>query len=406
MDSTTQDDFFWLFSEAALGLLEKTQSAFLHRENSVRIAKSLRKQTSVTRSALVMDQAQLRIRARAKFCLADTMFFTRRGLEQSTSDEIAKYKAKKFSGLSSIADICCGIGGDLMSLVGRDSVSSTVGVDADSITSRFAKYNGQLVAQPPGQSIEILPIQFEDLDLADFDAVHCDPDRRMAERTVVGSRFSPPLDEVFARVGLKKNLAVKVAPATPLSNRLPSSIEREWIGDRRECKQQVIWHGSHVANPGFRTATCVDGDKVHQMTVPEEELQSTVAVANQLCNYLYEPHPSVLAAGLTDVLGQACGLSRMAIDVAYLTASQATEHPLLSRFEIVEAFPLDLKTTIEYLKKRNVGTVEVKKRGVGKLLFDQFERMKLSGPNRATVFLTRIGTQRIVAIGRREPTDF
>ncbi len=406
MDSTTQADFLWLMSTAAEPLLAQTQTAFCERVNPVRIAKTLRKRTSAARAAMIMEQSQLRIRARAKFFLADQMFLTRRGLEQATGEGLARYKARRFGGLSNVVDVCCGIGGDLIPLIGRTSALTTIGLDSHALTAMFARHNAGLISTLPNQSVRVLQVEFEKYDFSDCDGVHCDPDRRVTERTVVGARFSPPLEEVFRRIGNRKNLAVKVAPATPISADLPVEIQREWIGDRRECKQQIIWHGPQFSSPGFRTATYIEADSVHQLSVSEEDLGFTIEITNKIQRYLFEPHPTVLAAGLTNALALQSNATRMAVDVDYLTSSQPIEHPLLTRFEVVEVFSMDLRRTVEFLKKRDIGLVEIKKRGVGKVLFDQFERMKISGPHRATVFLTRIGSQRIVAIARRRADDF
>lgn len=119
MDPSTRKDFLWLMSVEAAEILQQTQEAFAERVNAVRIAKSLRSRTTPARAAMVMEQAQLRIRGRQKFGLADQMFFTRRGLEQSTGQDIASYKATRFDGIESVADLCCGIGGDLQALVRR-----------------------------------------------------------------------------------------------------------------------------------------------------------------------------------------------------------------------------------------------------------------------------------------------
>ncbi len=406
MDSTTQADFLWLMSTAAEPLLEQTQAAFCERMNPVRIAKTLRKRTSAARAAMIMEQSQLRIRARVKFTLADQMFLTRRGLEQATGENLARYKAARFAGLSTVVDVCCGIGGDLIPLIGRSAAQSTIGIDSHPLTTLFARHNAGLIDVLPNQSVQVSQIEFEKFDFSDCDGIHCDPDRRVTERTVVGARFSPPLGEVFRRIGARKNLAVKVAPATPISADVPVEVQREWIGDRRECKQQIIWHGSHFSSPGFRTATYIEADSVHQLSISEEDLGITIEISNRIQRYLYEPHPSVLAAGLTNALAVQSNTMRMAVDVDYLTSTQPIEHPLLTRFEVVELFSMDLRRTVEFLKKREIGSVEIKKRGVGKVLVDQFERMKISGPHRATVFLTRIGSQRIVAIARRRADDF
>ena len=136
MNSSTREDFLWLMSDEAAPILKKAQDAFSDRVNAVRIAKSLRKITTPTRAALTMEQAQLRIRARAKFIRASEMFFTRRGLEQATGRRIAKYKAGRFRKLKNVADVCCGIGGDLIKLANRSSDSSfqTTGVDSNEMT--------------------------------------------------------------------------------------------------------------------------------------------------------------------------------------------------------------------------------------------------------------------------------
>ncbi len=141
MDQATRDDYFWLVSADAENLLEHCQTSFLEKTNALRIAKALRKQTSVTRSALILELAQIRIRARKKFANADQMFFTRRGYEQSSSQLIAAYKAKNFVHFDRVVDICCGIGGDLMALAMRNSDGETVGVDRDPLMCLFAQQN-------------------------------------------------------------------------------------------------------------------------------------------------------------------------------------------------------------------------------------------------------------------------
>ena len=143
MDASTREDYSWLLSEAALPSLRQATDSFRTNESMVRLAKSLRKEVSTTRAAIVMEQAQLRLRAESKFPNAAAMFFTKRGLEQATGRGIAIYKAAKFAGCERVADICCGIGGDLIALHHRNqsASSSTTGVDADEVTAMLAGHN-------------------------------------------------------------------------------------------------------------------------------------------------------------------------------------------------------------------------------------------------------------------------
>jgi hypothetical protein len=412
MNPSTREDLIWLLSEEAAPVLETVQTAFLDRTNAVRIAKSLRKKFSPTRSALVMEQAQLRIRASRKFEKADEMFFTKRGLEQASSWRLGDYKASRFSELWNVADICCGIGGDLTSLAlrettsdsGPSSVPLTVGVDNDSLICIFARRN-LLVNRVSEEVATVEEADFNDFSIDGFDGVHIDPDRRAKGRTVLGNNFSPKIEEIFEKIPDTVSLAIKVAPATPGDRYGSDQIEREWIGDHRECKQQILWRGPLTKNPGKRTATYVGKRGVSSISIEESEVKATVPYFDDFKAYLFEPHPSVLAAKLTDAIGRKYGLRRFTSNIVYLTGDQPISDPLLTQFEILDVVRLDLRSTVKVLSILGVGEVEVKKRGVDQVVADQFARMKLEGPNKATVILTRLGKHRVAVVAKRKNND-
>jgi hypothetical protein len=410
MNPETRDDFLWLISEEAAPILEKVQAAFEERINAVRIANSLRKNTTATRSALVMEQAQLRIRARRKFTRAGQMFFTRRGLEQASGRRLAAYKARRFEELSYVGDICCGIGGDLIALAKRGLKSAktstgdsrTVGVDVDELTCLIARRNLE-VNSVDLERVDVQQVDFADFDLAGFDGLHIDPDRRTTDRTVHGNRFSPNLQDVFSRVSSHCSVAIKVAPATPWASYFPVDTQREWIGDHRECKQQVLWLGPKTDKPGHRTATYVGkGGLISQISAAEIEMDQTVEVFDSIHQYVFEPHPAVLAAKMTDTIARQYGLRRFTSSIVYLTGHDCVDDPLLAQFEVLDVLPLDIRKTSKILKILEVGEIEVKRRGVEDIAASQFGRLKLEGPNRATVILTRLGRNRVVIIAKRK----
>ena len=408
MNLETRDDFLWLMSEEAAPVLKQVQGAFAERVNVVRIAKSLRKLTTPTRGALVMEQAQLRKKAGQKFTRASRMFFTRRGLEQASGQRLAEYKASRFHSLKIVADVCCGIGGDLLSLARRDhsddsktEVVRTIGVEIDELTSLFARKN--LEAYSLGQDLaDVRQIDFAEFDLSNLDGIHVDPDRRVQERTVHGSRFLPSLPDVLQRLPSSCTAAIKVAPATPHAGYFPPNVQREWLGDDRECKQQILWVGPETDKPGHRTATHIGKQgEVSQISVLESESRPEVIVGKQILRYLYEPHAIVLAAQLNNVIGDRYGLQRFSADVVYLTGDEVVEDPLLTQFEVLAVLPLNLRKTQVFLNRLEVGEIEVKKRGIDDVTASQFKRLKLDGKQRATVLLTRLGRSRIAVIAKR-----
>ncbi|HEY2148454.1 MAG TPA: hypothetical protein VGH32_10985, partial [Pirellulales bacterium] len=132
-------------SEAARPWLEL---AMAHAGPTLQLATRLRKDLPAERARLVVQQAELRRRAAEKFARADRMFFTPLGLEQSTDQWIAAYKAGRLAESSRSdggwADLCCGIGGDLLAMAARGPVA---GVERDPATAVFAEANRAVCAE-------------------------------------------------------------------------------------------------------------------------------------------------------------------------------------------------------------------------------------------------------------------
>ena len=402
--SNSIEEYRWLVSSPASGFLAETLEQIENKVNVVRIAKQLRKDMTPSRSAMVLELAQQRIRGRKKFALADQMFFTKRGLQQASSQPIAEYKAQRFAKCNRVADVCCSIGGDLLSLA---KVAKTTGVDNDPVTTLFAQRNLEVHNLLNASTAEC---NFEDFDLADFDAVHIDPDRRAkgstAGRTTHGDFFSPSLPSIFQRLNESKFeskfAAIKVAPATLASVCLPDQYEIEWIGDRRECKQQLIWTGVAVENPGTMTATRVDGGQVHHFITNAKLLNEPAPVASEVALYLFEPHSSILAGQMTDAFANSCELKRLASDIVYLTSDSPVQHSMMRRFCVEAVLPIDARKVHEYFRERQVGLLEIKNRGVPKFVVEKFERLKLSGDEKRVLFLTRHRRTQVAIVATRE----
>src|SRR5207237_4747837 len=128
------EDYQWLLSEVAKPWLALGASGAA----LTKLALELRKELTAERAHLVLEQIELRERAREKFSLAERMFFTRKGLEQATDERLAAYKASRFPSGMRVADLCCGLGGDLLALAGRGPAQ---GVDCDSVTALLASAN-------------------------------------------------------------------------------------------------------------------------------------------------------------------------------------------------------------------------------------------------------------------------
>ena len=110
------DDPTVLLSPPGQELLARLAAAGDGAAGDLALAVRLRRDYPANLVAAATAQHELRLAARAKFSRAMEMLFTRGGYEQSSSELIARHRAARFGGTSRIADLCCGIGGDLIAL--------------------------------------------------------------------------------------------------------------------------------------------------------------------------------------------------------------------------------------------------------------------------------------------------
>ena len=90
----------------------------------------------IARGAL--ETAILRLEGQTKFPFADRLYFTREALEQSTSWEIAHYRAQRYQPFQRVLDLGCSIGGDSMALA---RITDTIGIDRNSLRLAMAHAN-------------------------------------------------------------------------------------------------------------------------------------------------------------------------------------------------------------------------------------------------------------------------
>jgi predicted RNA methylase len=394
-------DYRWLIRDDAAHWLE--QAANDSRALVARVA-GLRKSLSAVQARLVLEQVELRRRAVVKFPHAGQMFFTRKGLEQSTDFWVAAYKAARFPRAEPAADLCCGIGGDLAALALR---GPAVGVDRDPVMALLAKANLQaLGGGGASASGRVCSAEVRDFSLAEFSAWHIDPDRRPAGRRTTRVELHDPDSAVITRLLTGcSDAAIKLAPAAEFPGIWGGEAEAEWIGRDRQCRQLVVWLGRLARHPGRRCATILThqtgGADVFARTVVGGDAP-TVALVSVLGRYVLEPDPAVLAAGLAGTLAAEHRLDALMPDGGYLTGDHAViDDPALACFEVLESLPFDLKRLKQLLAARDVGPLEIKKRGVAEDPQAIRKRLVLRGTQPAVLLIAPLGSSVTAMVCRR-----
>ena len=401
----TLDDCRWLVSDAATPWLARVREELAdYHGPTAGLLSRLRKDLSPERAHLVVEQVELRRRAREKFALADRMFFTRKGLEQATDEQVAMVKAARFP-TGAVADLCCGVGGDTLALARRTPTqiasAELKAVELDPSVAVLAVANLWVHGC---ENMSVVTADAAAFSVADYAAWHIDPDRRAeGRRTSRVELCAPSLDALERLLTQNINAAIKLAPAAEAPPHWCEAAELSWLGSRGECRQQVAWFGTLARQAGQRSATIVDARGGERTVVGEPE--DPIPVAPRLGHYLYEPHAAVLAAKLSGAECREHSLAAVSSGIAYLTSDALIDEPACEAFEIRDVLPLDQKLLRAYFRERHIGRLEVKKRGV------EIDPEKLrkavigAGDGEATLVVGRVhGAVQAIVARRISPT--
>ncbi|MFC3519533.1 SAM-dependent methyltransferase [Streptomonospora nanhaiensis] len=339
-----------------------------------------------------LTQARLRGRAREKFgARAGRMYFTPQGLEQATRSPVAAYRARRLAAAlppgARVADLCCGIGADMIAMA--EAGLRVEGVDADPLTAAVAAAN---LAELDLAERARARVGDAAVDTRAFDAVFCDPARRNARGRVFDpAAYSPPWSAVLAAAAGAPVSCVKAAPGIP-HEAIPADAEAEWISVDGDLKETALWRGAGA--PGGRRATLLRGAGGTAATLTADPGAGPAPVAPP-GRYLYEPDNAVVRAHLVAEAAALVGGALLDPNIAYITADRLVATPFCRALEVREVLPFSLKRLRAALRDRGVGRVTIKKRGsavdVEKLRRD----LRPAGPESAVVVLTRVGDRPI-----------
>lgn len=348
----------WLLSDEAASVLADIADTPLSPATLERLRKQLGGADATQQAAAAFELAELRRRGVNKFTRAAQMFFTRKGLEQSTDEWIARYKAQRIDSClapsQSVLDACCGVGGDMVG-----GTAPRIGVDSDAILAAYAAHNAAVY----GVEATVVTTTLDATNLPECDAWHADPDRRVGgRRSTQPDLHEPSLATLAAWRRRTPAAAIKLASAAQLPADWQAECELEWISRAGECRQLVAWAGPLARDPGKRRATKILSDGTATTFVGDPDAACGLAV--KVGAWIHDFDPAILAAGLDDALAERHALSRCATRVAYFTSDAAVDDPLVASFRVVEVAPLSRKRLADWVAAHRVGTLEIKCRGV------------------------------------------
>jgi hypothetical protein len=369
-----------LLTEPGAGLLASLRHEAVTPDTALALGTRLRETYPAPLVAAALAQHQLRLAGRAKFSRAMDMFFTRAGLEQASAEVVARHRQTRFGGAGVLADLCCGIGGDLAVLAGEHQV---LAVDRDPLHLRMAALNA--AAYGVAGCVRAVRADVREADLAGVDAVFIDPARRMerstGQRRLGPGASEPPLDWCVGLAGRVPAVGIKAAPGIARDT-VPRGWELEFVAIGRDLKEAAAWSPC-LAGPATR-ATILPGG--HTLT-PEPGPPVPVAAPGP---FLLDPNPAVTRAGLVEELARQLGAWKIDEQIAFLCADTAVRTPFARTLQVIDSGPWNQKRLPARLRALDVGALDIRRRGLAGDVDQLHRRLKLTGSRRATLVMTRV----------------
>lgn len=362
----------------------------------------------IVRAALMLGEARRKAVAKFGRERAATLWADPAGVEMATSLAVAEHKRERVPVFMSgfvLTDVCCGIGGDAMSLAAENDV---VAVDSDPVRAWMAGRNAGC------RSVVADATEYEPSE----GPVHVDPARR-DERS--GSRswrledMRPGIDVVRRLVARGWGGAVKLGPGADLEalGRVFPGSPIEIISENGVLVQCVVWIDMPFIGAPARHATLLRGGPDVRAT---ERKAGTVSICgepaagaeglptaegNRAARHVYEPDDSVERAELLGTLCEQAGAAMLHPRVGLLTSDVLIQSPWLTAFEVLEEMPWNERRVKLALEALGAGIVEVKTRG-GAVDTDQAQAaLRGKGDERLVVFVLRMGNAMRGIIARR-----
>ena len=328
---------------------------------------------------LVVDalaQHELRLRARAKFGRALDMFFTRPGLEQASAEVIARHRNARYAGAALVADLCCGIGGDLVALAEGRAV---LAVDRDPLHLRMARANAAVYEVAAGVTAALADVR--EAALRGVNGVFIDPSRRAGGRRLRAGDSEPPLEWCLGLARSVARVGIKAAPGLP-RDAVPPGWELEFIAVGRDLKEAVAWSPA-LATAATR-ATVLPGG--HTLT---PGAGGTVPVRPP-GGFLLDPSPAVTRAGLVADLARLAGAWKIDEKIAFLSADTPVSTPFARTLRVIDSAPWDQRRLPARLRALDIGAADIRRRGLAGDVAALHRQHRLSGSRQATVVMTRV----------------
>lgn len=422
-----------LASDTVQGFIEE---ALTRKLDALQVSTALNKQGySNKERAAIMDYMALVPKFREKFANNETargMFLLcdKLALEQSTAQDIGRWKAGLWPCEGAVHDLCCGMGGDSFYLPAGLKVT---GVDLDE--NRLAMYRHNMLAFGKAASVKCADVR--SVEGADYFTI--DPARRAIEGENQRDlkNLTPTLEEVIEISRHYRGGMAKLPPGYPPAE-IPDGAEILYLGGHSDCRECLVLFGELAKYPDTVRAIIVGkaGETLAEWTrrrdrsleTLDDDLQEkldrndslegkdrTYRTATsrsdlplgEIGKYIAEPAPVLIRSHLFNAVALAHDPDAHLISegIAYVSSDSTLPAPGFACYEVLEHTEIATGAVRSMLKEHDIGKITLKLRGVKLDPDAETKRLKPKGKNEAILFYTRAQGEKIAILTKRVPSS-
>ena len=279
------------------------------------------------------------------------MLFDREALEMASHEAVARYHASLFPGDTIVADLTCGIGGDLIAIARRGPVH---GFDLNADRLRYAQHNlashhekAQMSNQDSTERID------------DFEYVLLDPARRVdGRRTLHIAEFLPNPLELLDQLKATKLAVIKLSPMIANSDLIELGGGTRFVSYGGECREVLVllgkdaphdWSAVHI-----ETETRAEGNSDLYLPEPGE-------IADE---YIFEVDPALIRAHGVRKFTEDHRLQPLGASLGYLTGPAMVSSPWITgHFRTQTTLKLDRKAVRAWIRNSGANLDAIKAAG-------------------------------------------
>jgi hypothetical protein len=255
-----------------------------------------------------------------KYC-----YFTTKSYEQSSSEALAVYKAKLFSG-DTLVDLTGGLGVDDFAF--SRPFKKVISVDNDLELNMLARVNFIKLGV---ENIERIDSTAEDFlkTAPAADLVYLDADRRTLSRKAVTLHdSSPPMLEILPKIfEAASKVLLKLSPLIDISyiiKSLPHILWIKVISLDNEVKEILVFLEKHHSGSIDIIAADIDPDEnaQNEKNYSARHTENLSPVIGHTGSYFYEPSASLVKSGLVNHYAASHGLSTISKNGVFLLSDK------------------------------------------------------------------------------------